>query len=213
MSEKPTLTTESGAPVTDNQNSQTAGPGGPTLLQDQYLIRETRAVQPRADSRAHRPRGRHRRVRLPRGDERGRAEVDEDADLREGRQEDRHVHSLLDCRGLARRPGRGARSARLRDEVLHRGRQLGPRRQQHADLLHPGRHQVPRLHPLAEAGPVHATGRSRTTSGTSSRTLPKRRTSSSSCSATAAFPRRTAAWTVSARTRSSGSMPGASATG
>ena len=38
MSEKPTLTTESGAPVTDNQNSQTAGPGGPTLLQDQYLI-------------------------------------------------------------------------------------------------------------------------------------------------------------------------------
>ena len=38
MSDKPTLTTESGAPVTDNQNSQTAGPGGPTLLQDQYLI-------------------------------------------------------------------------------------------------------------------------------------------------------------------------------
>ena len=38
MSKKPTLTTESGAPVVDNQNSQTAGPGGPTLLQDQYLI-------------------------------------------------------------------------------------------------------------------------------------------------------------------------------
>ncbi|MYS79649.1 catalase [Embleya scabrispora] len=33
-----TLTTESGAPVADNQNSQTAGPGGPLLLQDQYLI-------------------------------------------------------------------------------------------------------------------------------------------------------------------------------
>jgi catalase len=32
MSEKPMLTTESGAPVTDNQNSQTAGSGGPTLL-------------------------------------------------------------------------------------------------------------------------------------------------------------------------------------
>ena len=38
MSNKPTLTSESGAPVADNQNSQTAGPGGPTLLQDHYLI-------------------------------------------------------------------------------------------------------------------------------------------------------------------------------
>jgi catalase len=38
MSKTPTLTTESGAPVVDNQNSQTAGPGGPTLLQDHHLI-------------------------------------------------------------------------------------------------------------------------------------------------------------------------------
>jgi catalase len=38
MSDKPILTTESGAPVADNQNSQTAGAHGPTLLQDQYLI-------------------------------------------------------------------------------------------------------------------------------------------------------------------------------
>ena len=33
-----TLRTESGAPVPDNQNSQTAGPGGPVLLQDQHLL-------------------------------------------------------------------------------------------------------------------------------------------------------------------------------
>lgn len=33
-----TLRTESGAPVADNQNSQTAGPGGPVLLQDQHLL-------------------------------------------------------------------------------------------------------------------------------------------------------------------------------
>ena len=32
------LTTESGAPVADNQQSQTAGIGGPTLIQDQLLI-------------------------------------------------------------------------------------------------------------------------------------------------------------------------------
>ena len=33
-----TLTTESGAPVADNQQSQTAGPDGPILLQDHHLI-------------------------------------------------------------------------------------------------------------------------------------------------------------------------------
>ena len=38
MSERPTLTTESGAPVADNQHSQTAGPDGPVLLQDQHLL-------------------------------------------------------------------------------------------------------------------------------------------------------------------------------
>src|SRR3979411_1423959 len=38
MSDKPILRAESGATATDNQNSQTAGRGGPTLLQDQYLI-------------------------------------------------------------------------------------------------------------------------------------------------------------------------------
>jgi catalase len=38
MKKKPPLTTEAGAPVADNQHSQTAGPGGPVLLQDHYLI-------------------------------------------------------------------------------------------------------------------------------------------------------------------------------
>ncbi|MEU2156407.1 catalase [Streptomyces sp. NPDC019396] len=35
---KRVLTTESGAPVADNQNSATAGAGGPLLLQDQHLL-------------------------------------------------------------------------------------------------------------------------------------------------------------------------------
>jgi catalase len=35
---KQILTTESGAPVADNQRSQTAGPDGPVLLQDQHLL-------------------------------------------------------------------------------------------------------------------------------------------------------------------------------
>lgn len=38
MTKKKTLTTESGAPIADNQNSQTAGPNGPVLLQDHQLI-------------------------------------------------------------------------------------------------------------------------------------------------------------------------------
>src|SRR5258708_8059740 len=32
------LTTDAGAPVGDNQNSQTAGPSGPVVLQDSHLI-------------------------------------------------------------------------------------------------------------------------------------------------------------------------------
>jgi catalase len=38
MRERTKLTTESGAPVRDNQHSQTAGAAGPTLLQDHHLI-------------------------------------------------------------------------------------------------------------------------------------------------------------------------------
>ena len=38
MDERPMLTTEAGAPVADNQHSQTAGPGGPVLMQDHHLI-------------------------------------------------------------------------------------------------------------------------------------------------------------------------------
>ena len=34
----PTLTTASGAPIDDNQNSITAGPRGPVLLQDYWLL-------------------------------------------------------------------------------------------------------------------------------------------------------------------------------
>jgi catalase len=36
----PTLTTTAGAPIADNQNSLTAGPRGPLLLQDYQLIEQ-----------------------------------------------------------------------------------------------------------------------------------------------------------------------------
>jgi catalase len=38
MTDRKILTTENGAPVSDNQQSQTAGPNGPVLLQDHHLI-------------------------------------------------------------------------------------------------------------------------------------------------------------------------------
>jgi catalase len=38
MAKRPTLTTDSGMPVSDNQNSITAGPRGPVLMQDFFLF-------------------------------------------------------------------------------------------------------------------------------------------------------------------------------
>jgi len=38
VAKRPTLTTDSGMPVSDNQNSITAGPRGPLLMQDFYLL-------------------------------------------------------------------------------------------------------------------------------------------------------------------------------
>src|SRR5437879_2085957 len=38
MDDKPTLTTSAGNPIVDNQNSMTAGPRGPVLVQDYQLL-------------------------------------------------------------------------------------------------------------------------------------------------------------------------------
>src|SRR6478752_969872 len=46
MAERPTLTTTSGMPVGDNQNTITAGPRGPVLMQD-FLLLEKLAHQNR----------------------------------------------------------------------------------------------------------------------------------------------------------------------
>ena len=68
MSERKTLTTESGAPVADNQNSQTAGPGGPILMQDHHLIEKlARFERERIPERVVHAKG-SGRLRLLRGD-------------------------------------------------------------------------------------------------------------------------------------------------
>ena len=92
MADKPTLTSESGAPVTDNQNSQIAGPGGPTLLQDHYLIEKlARFNRERIPERVVHAVG-SGAYGYPRSDEPRGAEVDEDEGVRAGRQAHRHVH-------------------------------------------------------------------------------------------------------------------------
>ena len=86
---------------------------------------------------------------------------------------DAGLRPLLDRGRLARLDRHAARRARLRGQVLHRRGHLGPRRQQHAGLLHPGRHQVSRPDPRGEARAATTRFRRRrrrtTRSGTSSR--------------------------------------------
>src|SRR5690554_1027757 len=40
MSDRPIMTTSAGAPISDNQNSITAGPRGPVLMQDYQLVQK-----------------------------------------------------------------------------------------------------------------------------------------------------------------------------
>ena len=78
-------------------------------------------------------------------------------------QEDRGVRPLLHRRRQPRVLRPRPRRARLRGEALHRRGQLGPRRQQHPGLLHPGRDEVPRPRPRGQggAGPRLAAGAER----------------------------------------------------
>ena len=51
MGKAPALTTTAGAPVADNQNSITAGPRGPVLMQDWRLLGKLAHQESRAQAR------------------------------------------------------------------------------------------------------------------------------------------------------------------
>ena len=145
-----TLTTTFGMPVGDNQNSLTAGPRGPVLMQDFQLIEKL--------AHFNRERIPERVVHAKGAGAYGIFTVTSDITryteasvLRAGRQGDRVVPALLDRRRRERLGRHRTRPARLRREVLHRGRQLGSGRQQHAGLLRARSAQVPRLHPHARS--------------------------------------------------------------
>ena len=157
--QRKTLTTRQGHPVYDNQNQRTIGDRGPATLENYHFLEKmSHFDRERIPERVVHARGTTSFGYFePTGKVGRRAdlEVHPREALPGARQAHRRRRALLDRRRRPRLLRGGPRPARLRGQVLHRGRQLGPRRQQPRRLLHPRRDQVPRLHPLAEAGPGH----------------------------------------------------------
>ena len=120
-------------PVPDNQNSLTAGPRGPLLAPGPVVEREVGQLRAKSSpSGACTPRARARSAPSPSPTTSPR--FTRAAIFSE-------VGKTTRCRPLhhrgrrTRRGRRRARHPRLRAEVLHRGRQLGHGRQQHAGVL------------------------------------------------------------------------------
>ena len=168
----PVLTTQQGAPVSDDQNTLRVGERGPAAARGLPLPGEDLPLRPRAHPRARRPRPRLRRPRLLRDYESLADLTTADIFQRAGERTPAFVRfsTVAGSKGSFDL----ARDVRGFAVKLYTQRgQLGPRRQQHPGLLHPGSDQVPRHHPRREARarPRSSRRRSRptTTSGTSSR--------------------------------------------
>ena len=144
------LTTNQGVAVSDDQNSLKSHVRGPTLLED-ILMREkiTHFDHERIPERVVHARGAAAHGFFQVYESQARSHHG-GAAAGPGRR-DAGLRALLDRGGLARLDRHAARRARLCRQVLYPRRRLGPRRQQHAGVLHPGRQQVPRSHPRGEA--------------------------------------------------------------
>jgi catalase len=148
---QPRLTTASGIPVADNQNSLSAGPRGPLLLQDFHLIEKLQHFnRERIPERVVHAKGSGAYGPSP-------SPTISATSARPGcsaRSASRPRPSCAFHRRRRKRQRRHrARSTRLRPALLYRGRQLGPGRQQYACVLHQGPDQVPRLHPYPKRQP------------------------------------------------------------
>ena len=144
------LTTATGVRIEDDQNSLRAGVRGPSLLEDFHLREKiTHFDHERIPERVVHARGAGAhgffQVYEPLGEVTQRGLPERPRAAHAG------LRALLHRRRLPRLHRPRARRARLRGEVLHRGGELRPRRQQHPRLLHPGRDQVPRPRPRGEA--------------------------------------------------------------
>ncbi len=145
------ITTNFGVPVSDDQNSLKAGPRGPALLED-FVLREKiqhfdheripeRIVHARG-SAAH---GYFELTKSLAGYTRAKV-------LTEVGKRTEVFARFSTVAGGAGSVDTPARRPRLCGEALYGRRQLGPGRQQHPGLLHPGRDQVPGPDPRGEDG-------------------------------------------------------------
>ena len=170
------LTTNQGVPIGDNQNSLKAGLRGPTLLED-FILREkiTHFDHERIPERIVHARGSaahgYFECTTPLGDYHARGH------LFRGGEADPGLRPLLDRARRARLDRHRTRRPRVRGEVLHRGRQLGSRGEQHPHLLHPGRDEVPgpraRRQARASFRACRRRGQRTIRSGTSPRSCPR----------------------------------------
>ena len=174
-------------------------PARPGAIAGHLADREAGAFRPRGDPRAPhacqglgRPRHLHRDARHH--------ALYEGEDLFRDRQADADVRPLLDrCRrAWCRR--RRARYPRHRAQVLHRGRQLGHRRQQYAGVLLPRSVALSRSQPRDQARPAHRDAQRRQQLGFLDLAARKRCTRSRSSCPTAASRRASAICTSSAAT-------------
>ena len=111
------LTTDAGAPVGDNQNSETAGPSGPVVLQDSHLIEKLQ----RFDRERIPERVVHARGTGAFGVFQVSANITElsRATVFTPGHADTGVRSIFHRDGLSRLAGAGARPSRFRGEVLY----------------------------------------------------------------------------------------------
>ena len=144
------MTRDTGAPVGDNQDSKTAGPDGPVLLEDNNLIEKlARFDRERIPERVVHARGTGAEGVFVASQDL--SQFTRASLVRHPRQGDAGLCALLDRDELSRLAGGCARPARFRGEILHRPGQLGYCRHQRAGLLHSRCDQVSRLRPRQQA--------------------------------------------------------------
>jgi catalase len=147
--DKARMTTTAGGPVGDNQNSVSAGPRGPRLLQDYQLVEKL--------SYQNRERIPERVVHAKGSGAYGRLAITSDisnyscaklfSPIGRKTEELARFSTVAGERGAAD----AERHSRLCAQVLYGRRQLGSGRQQHPGLLRSRSAQIPGFHPHAEA--------------------------------------------------------------
>ena len=154
---KPILTTRQGHPVHNNQQQRTVGTRGPATLENYHFLEKiSHFDRERIPERVVHARGfvAHGEFEAYGHDRRrARLEVHPRQAVPGKGKKTPAGHPVLHRHRRPRLLRGRPRPARLRGQVLYRGRQLGPRRQQPPGLLHPRRDQVPGRHPRAQAGP------------------------------------------------------------